>query len=102
MQHHPSVDSPHQVSSRRWRLLPEGASRDAKILLSARAVRAFADGFVSVLLPVYLTRLGFRDFHVGAIAAATLAGSAALTLLVGLRAHRFSPRRLPLQGTVVL
>jgi len=102
MQHHPDVGPSHQVGSKHWRLLPEGASRDAGILLSARAIRAFADGFVSVLLPVYLTRLGFRDFHVGAIAAATLAGSAALTLLVGLLAHRFPRRRLLVQATVLM
>ncbi len=89
-------------SSSRFSVVPIGATHDASTLLAARAVRAFADGFVSVLLPVYLTRLGFRDFHVGAIAAATLAGSAALTLLVGLVAHRFPRRRLLVQATVLM
>src|SRR3981081_2132232 len=102
MHQHLDVASSHRAASRQWRLLPEGASHDAGILLSARAIRAFADGFVSVLLPVYLTRLGFRDFHVGAIAASTLAGSAALTLLVGLLAHRFARRRLLVQATVLM
>ena len=52
-------------------------------LLVARGLRAFGDGFVSVLLPVYLLGLGFTPFQVGAIVTATLLGSAALTLLVG-------------------
>ena len=83
-------------------LVPSGATRDASTLLTARSLRAFADGFVSVLLPVYLTRLGFNGFQVGAIATATLSGSAALTLLVGMAAHRFSRRRLLVQATMLM
>ena len=49
----------------------------------ARRVRAFADGFVSVLLPVYLLELGFGVVAIGAIVTATLIGSALLTLWVG-------------------
>jgi MFS family permease len=57
-------------------------------------VRAFADGFVSVLLPVYLLGLGFDGLEIGAIATATLIGSAALTLVVGFIAYRFRARPL--------
>jgi len=56
-------------------------------LLLARGLRAFADGFVSLLLPVHLLALGFTPFEVGAIATATLLGSGVLTLAVGLRAN---------------
>jgi MFS family permease len=48
---------------------------------------------VSVLLADYLTAIGFSPFRVGAIVAGTLLGSAALTLVVGLRANHV-PRRL--------
>ena len=34
-------------------------------LLVARALRDFGDGFVAVLLPVYLLALGFSPFQVG-------------------------------------
>ena len=44
-----------------WRPLPRGFSPDALGVLAGRSVRAFADGFVSLLLPVYLLRLGFLD-----------------------------------------
>src|SRR6266446_4870542 len=37
----------------------------AAVLLSARGLRAFADGFIALLLPVYLTRLGFDAFATG-------------------------------------
>ena len=39
-------------------------------------VRAFADGFVSVLLPIYLLELGLGVFAIGSIIAATLIGRA--------------------------
>src|SRR5437868_7342300 len=61
-----------------WRWLPPSATPDAKVLLASRGVRAFADGFVSVLLPVYLVGLGFDGLQIGAVATATLVGSAAL------------------------
>ena len=53
-------------------------------LILARGLRGFADGVVSVLLASYLTRLGFTAVEVGAIVTATLVGSAALTICVGL------------------
>src|SRR3954470_22177877 len=63
-------------------------------LFSARALRDFGDGFVAVLLPVYLTALGFGPFEVGVIATAALLGSALLTLCVGLVGARFDHRQL--------
>ena len=84
-----------------WRPIPRGVSRDAKLILTARALRAFADGFVSVLLPVYLLELGFSVIAIGAIVTTTLIGSARLTLWVGIYAHRHK-RRLMLIGACVL
>jgi MFS family permease len=54
-------------------------------LLAARALRGFGDGFVSLLLPVYLLHLGLRPLEVGIVATATLLGSGLLTLGVGLQ-----------------
>ena len=61
-------------------------------LVVARAIRAFADGFASVLLARYLKQLGFSGLDVGVIVTATLIGSAALTLVAGLRLARFGAR----------
>jgi MFS family permease len=77
-----------------WRVLPRGATRDAGWILAGRGVRAFADGFVSLLLPAYLIALGFGPLAIGAIVTGTLLGSAALTLWVGLAANRYQRRRL--------
>lgn len=62
-------------------------------LLWVRGLRAFADGYVSLLLPVYLISLGFSTLEVGVIATATLLGSGLLTLLAGLYAWRFQYRK---------
>jgi MFS family permease len=61
-------------------------------LVVARAVRAFADGFASVLLARYLKHLGFSGTQIGVLITATLLGSAALTLLAGLRLSRLGAR----------
>ncbi len=75
-------------------LLPPSISGDASRIVTGRAVRGFADGFVSVLLAQYLTGLGFSPIEVGAIVTGTLVGSAALTLGFGFTAHRFTLRSL--------
>jgi MFS family permease len=68
-------------------------------VLWVRALRAFADGYVSLVLPVYLLSLGLSAFEVGVIATATLLGSAALSLAVGMVAHRAGYRTLLLAAT---
>lgn len=68
----------------------------------ARGVRAFGDGFVSLLLPVYLLALGFTPFQVGLLATTTLFGSGLLTLLVGLHAWRFRTHALLLAACALM
>jgi MFS family permease len=68
--------------------------RPATTLIAARGVRGFGDGFTALLLPVYLSSLGFSAFRIGVLTTATLLGSAALTLAVGLAGHRVPARRL--------
>ena len=77
-------------------------SGDVKRVLAARALRAFGDGAISLLLPVYLTALGFDPLEVGVLATATLLGSAALTLLVGVTAHRLGRRGLLLGAALLM
>lgn len=73
-----------------------------RCVLIARGLRAFGDGYVSLLLPVYLISLGLTPFQVGVIATGTLLGSAALALLVGLYAHRFGYRPLLLGAALLM
>jgi len=85
-----------------WRPMPPGASADALRVLMARGVRAFGDGFVALLLPIYLVELGFSALAVGAIVTSTLIGTAILTLGVGWIANRYSRRLLLLMAAVLM
>ena len=63
-------------------------------LYSARAARGFGDGFAALILPAYLSALGFGPVQIGIVAAAALLGSAVLTLAIGLIAPRYDLRTL--------
>src|SRR5690606_34382415 len=82
--------------------LPPETSPDARVLLTARGLRAFGDGFVSILLPVHLAQLGLYNFQIGAVATSTLLGSALLTLLVGFNAHRIGRRALLFRASALM
>ena len=71
-------------------------------LLTARSLRAFADGYVAVLLPVYLLALGLGTLEVGFLSTVTMLGSAAATLAVGRWGHRFELRRLLIAAAALM
>jgi MFS family permease len=71
-------------------------------LLLVKALRAFADGYISLLLPLYLIALGMTAFQVGVIATATLFGSGVLSLAVGTQAYRFRYRTLLLAAAATM
>src|SRR6185436_7740689 len=84
------------------RMLPEGTSPEARLLIVARGLRGFADGVVSVLLASYLSDLGFSPSEIGVLITGTLLGSAALTLGVGLFGRRLGPKRVLLAACVLM
>ncbi len=71
-------------------------------LFAARASRDFGDGFVAVLLPLYLLALGFGPLQVGVIATASLLGSALLTIGVGFLGARYDHRQLLLAAASLM
>lgn len=79
-----------------------GAVTEARLLLFGRGLRAFADGYVSILLPAYLLALGLGQWEVGLISSATLFGSALTTLGVGAWGHRFPRRQLLLAAALLM
>ena len=85
-----------------WRPMPPGASTDALRILGARGVRAFGDGFVALLLPIYLVERGFSALAVGTIVTGTLIGTALMTLWVGWIANRYSRHLLLLAAAVLM
>jgi MFS family permease len=53
------------------------------LLYLARGLRGFGDGFAIIILPAYMTALGYDPVAVGVVATASLLGTALLTLMVG-------------------
>jgi len=56
---------------------------DIHYLYAGRALRGFGDGFAIIVLPAYMTALGYDAVAVGFVATASLLGTALLTLVVG-------------------
>lgn len=83
-------------------LLPVGVDDIALPLLVGRALRAFADGYVAVLLPAYLLALGFSTLDVGILSTATLLGSALATLAIGAWGYRVHHRDLLLGAALLM
>jgi MFS family permease len=91
------------ISAEQWlRLMTRDVSGDTLRILTARGARAFGDGFVALLLPIYLYELGFSALAIGAIIASTLVGTALLTLWVGFVANRYSRRRLLIAAALLM
>src|SRR5438874_9602439 len=63
-------------------------------LYAARAVRGFGDGFAAIVLPAYLSEIGYTPLQIGIVATAALFGSAVMTLAVGFFAPRHDLRNL--------
>ena len=63
-------------------------------LLCARGIRDFGDGFVAVLLPVYLAAIGLGPVEIGVVATLALLGSALMTLGIGIAGTRLDQRLL--------
>ena len=72
------------------------------ILYVARGVRGFGDGFAIIILPAYLTAIGFSPGQIGIVASASLFGTALLTLAIGFIAPRHDLRNFLLGGAVLM
>src|SRR5262245_27724098 len=71
-------------------------------LYAARAARGFGDGCATIILPAYLSEIGFSPFQIGLVAAAALFGSAAMTLAIGFFAARHELRNLLLMCAALM
>ena len=47
-------------------------ARTSRLLLVARGIRGFGDGFAAIVLPAYLVAIGFGTVEIGIVAAASL------------------------------
>ena len=75
---------------------------DILLLYAARGVRGFGDGFAIIILPAYLSAIGYSPGQIGFVASASLLGTALLTLAIGFIAPRHDLRNLLLGGAVLM
>jgi len=74
-------------------LLFDWLTRDGKLLLAAKIVRAFAYGFLSVILAIYLKLIGFDELLIGLILTTTLLNSVIFTLIASFYADKIGRRK---------
>jgi predicted MFS family arabinose efflux permease len=72
--------------------------RDVILLFATRALRLFGYGFLSVVLVLYLTALGYSGGEVGLLLTLTLLGDAAISLWLTTHADRIGRRRVLIAG----
>jgi len=77
-------------------------STNVLLLYVARGVRGFGDGFATIILPAYLTAIGYDIVEIGVVLTASLLGTAVLTLLIGVIAPRHDLRTLMLAGAGIM
>ena len=75
-------------------MLTDWLSTDGKLILSARVIRTFAYGFLSIVLAIYLKLLGFNDLLIGIILTTTLINSVIFTLVASFYADRIGRRKI--------
>ena len=75
-----------------------GLTADGFILFGTRVARMFAYGFLSVVLALYLSELGFSEAVIGMVLSLTLIGDAVISLIMTTTADRFGRRRMLVIG----
>ncbi len=75
---------------------------DTVLLFSARTIRLFAYGFVSVVLVLYLAETGLSPVGIGALLTATLIGDIFVSLWITLIADRMGRKRMLLLGSLLM
>ncbi len=78
------------------------STRDTTLLVAARITRLFAYGFLSVILALYLTEIGFSEAATGVLLTLTLAGDAGVSLWLTTTADRFGRRRTLVVGGALM
>src|SRR5580700_2881346 len=78
------------------------APRNIFLLYAARGVRGFGDGFATITLPAYLIAIGYAPVRIGLVVAASLLGTAVLTLAISAIASRCDLRTLMLLGALLM
>jgi MFS family permease len=77
-------------------------NRDIVTLFSTRIIRLFCYGFLSVVLVLYLAKIGLPERQIGLLLTLTLAGDAAISLWLTTSADRFGRKHTLIVGAVLM
>ncbi|MDQ6802718.1 MAG: MFS transporter [Acidobacteriota bacterium] len=75
---------------------------DTRLLFTARVVRLFAYGFLSVVLVLYLATIGLNPQRIGLLLTLTLVGDVLVSLYLTTRADIIGRRRTLIAGAVLM
>ncbi len=73
-----------------------------RMLYLARGLRGLGDGFATIVLPAYLTAIGYDPIAIGVVLTVSLLGTAVFTLAIGAIAPRHDLRTLMLGGALLM
>ena len=76
--------------------------RNVFILFSARILRLFCYGFLSVILALYFAQIGLPERQIGLLFTLTLAGDAGISLWLTTSADRFGRKRTLIVGALLM
>ncbi|HUX40208.1 MAG TPA: MFS transporter [Rectinemataceae bacterium] len=79
-----------------------GLGRDGILLFATRSARMFSYGFLSVVLVLYLSALGFGEGRIGLLLTLTLVGDAIVSLFITTRADRVGRKTMLVAGALLL
>jgi MFS family permease len=77
-------------------------SADVWLLFTTRVVRLFAYGSLSVILVLYLARVGLSERAIGLLLTMTLVGDTAISLWITTSADRIGRRRMLIAGAALM
>jgi MFS family permease len=75
---------------------------DIVLLFSTRIIRLFAYGFLSVVLALYLSEIGFSDYEIGLLLSLTLIGDVLVSLWITTITDRIGKKRMLIFGSVLM
>jgi MFS family permease len=78
------------------------SKRDIVLLFTTRFARMFGYGLVSIILVLYLTRIGFDERTSGLLMSLTLAGDMLISLWMTTRADRMGRRKMLFAGAILM
>jgi len=81
---------------------PGGLTLDARLLFTARILRMFAYGLLSVVLVLYLSEAGLSTKQIGALLTLTLLGDTAISLWMTTSADRTGRRKMLIAGAILM